>query len=332
MNDAVLIIGHGSKDPAGEQEFRAFARTLERRVGCFVQPAFLELNDPAVAAGIERCVEAAAERIVVLPLFLGAATHQKNDVPTTITWARHRFPGVEFAYGAPLGAHALVAEALAVRAMQTLGRAASPDAAILPDTAVLLVGRGSRDPDSNSELYKVGRLLYEGRAFGWVECCYIAISRPDLPDGLERCLRLGARRVVATPHMLFTGVLTKRVESLTHEFGLRHPDIDLAVAAPLGADDNLLAVVQQRIDEARWGEAAANCDSCKYRMPMTGFETEFGLPQVSDHNHGLRGVPVAVVAHGGTGTPRSHHVYGRDHEDLHADLPDAVTDVDGGAR
>ncbi len=32
------------------------------------------------------------------------------------------------------------------------------------------------------------------------------------------------------------------------------------------------------------------CDLCKYRQPMAGFEAEFGLPQTSDHDHGMRGV------------------------------------------
>ena len=66
-------------------------------------------------------------------------------------------------------------------------------------------GRGSHHTDSNSDLYKVGRLLYENGCFGAVEFCYIAIAQPDLPAGVERCVRLGFRRVVAVPHMLFSG-------------------------------------------------------------------------------------------------------------------------------
>ncbi|MHB8577339.1 MAG: sirohydrochlorin chelatase [Dehalococcoidia bacterium] len=296
MNEAILLIGHGSKDPAGEHEFRLFASALERRIGCFVQPAFLEFNDPPIADAIRRCADAGARRIVVMPLFLGAATHQKNDVPATVNWARGQYPGVSFAYGAPLGAHALIARALAVRTLDALKGMATA-AAALDSTSILLVGRGSRDPDSNSELYKVGRLLYEGRGFGWVEACYIAISRPDLPEGLERCLRLGARRVVVVPHMLFTGTLTKRTELFASQFQARHPELDIAVASPLGTQDDVLAVVEQRIHEARSGVAAANCDSCKYRLSMVGFEDDLGLPQASDHSHGLRGIELAPHVH-----------------------------------
>ena len=157
-------------------------------------------------------------------------------------------------------------------------------------TAVLLVGRGSRDPDSNGDLYKVGRLLYEGRRYGLVESCFIAIAAPDLLAGIDRCLKLGARRIVVTPHMLFTGVLSRRMEQIAVEAGSLHGEVDIAIAAPLGAEERVLAVVSQRIEEARSGSALANCDSCKYRVRMTGFENEFALPQGSDHNHGLRGV------------------------------------------
>src|SRR5438105_1582689 len=85
------------------------------------------------------------------------------------------------------------------------------------DETILLVGHGSRDPDSNAELYKAGRLLYESRSFSMVEACFIAIAAPDFPNGVERCVRLGARRIVAVPHMLFTGVLVKRMERLAGE-------------------------------------------------------------------------------------------------------------------
>ena len=30
-----------------------------------------------------------------------------------------------------------------------------------PDTAVILLGRGGSDPDANSDLYKITRLLWE---------------------------------------------------------------------------------------------------------------------------------------------------------------------------
>jgi len=283
--DMILLVGHGSKDPAGEAAYRAFASALQQRLGVRVQPAFLEFNAPAVLDGMESCVAAGARRVVVLPLFLGAATHQKNDVPTAITLARTRYPRVSFVYGTPLGTHAAVAEAVGACAHETLAAAGEPAG---PGTIVLLVGRGSRDPDSNGDLYKVSRLVYESGRFAGVEACFIAIATPDLSAGVERCIRLGARRIVAVPYMLFTGVLVNRMRELLVAHTPSYPGVGLFAAPPLGRQPHLLAAVEERIAEAMIGEAHANCDTCKYRVRMTGFEAEYGLAQGSDHHHGLR--------------------------------------------
>ena len=74
------------------------------------------------------------------------------------------------------------------------------------ETAVLLVGRGSTDPDGNREVFKIGRLLWEGRGYGWVEVCFVSLARPAVPEGIARCVTLGAKRVIVVPYFLFTGV------------------------------------------------------------------------------------------------------------------------------
>src|SRR5947208_3464832 len=101
--DAILLVGHGSRDPEGVSQYHAFAAELTRRTDELVTSAFLEFNEPAISEAVRRCVAAGARRITVVPLFLGAAAHQKNDVPAAIAWARARYPEVSFVYGAPLG-------------------------------------------------------------------------------------------------------------------------------------------------------------------------------------------------------------------------------------
>ncbi|HZQ38027.1 MAG TPA: precorrin-3B C(17)-methyltransferase [Dehalococcoidia bacterium] len=287
-SEAVVLVGHGSRDPRGEAAFRAFAIALERRLGEPVAPAFLEFSDPPVVEAVRERIEQGARRITILPLFLGAATHQKNDLPAAIHWLRREYPGAAIAYGAPLGAHAAVSEALLSR-----GLAACAVAALDPSaTALLLVGRGSRDPDSNSDLFKTARLVAESRRFDSVEACFIAIAKPELVAGVERCLRLGARQIVLAPQMLFPGVLSDRMARMGAELEAQHPGVRIVSAEPLDAAPRLLDLVVERVREARTGRAHANCDACKYRVPITGFESEFGLPQGSDHNHGLRGTPL----------------------------------------
>jgi len=286
--DALLLIGHGSPDQEAVAEYNAFAQTLANRLGIFVQPCFLEFADPPISEGLGWAVEAGVDRVIALPLFLGPAGHQKNDVPTILNWARQQWPRVAFVYGTPLGPHVAVVASLAERVREAVARARSD---IPPkETAVLVVGRGSHDPDSNSDLYKVARLLWEGRPYRWVEVAFYSLTQPGVVEGIERSARLGASRAIVVPFLLFTGRIAQGIARRAREAQARYPDLEIIVGQHLGAQEGIFQVVTQRYQEAVAGGAAMTCDLCKYRHRFEGFEGEFGLVQASDHRHGLRGV------------------------------------------
>lgn len=286
--DIILLIGHGSLDEDGMAENRRFAQLLADQVQLPVEPSYLEFADPPIIDGIAACAARNPRRIIALPLLLGPAGHQKNDIPTLLNWARSQWPTIEFRYGTPLGAQYPLVRTLADRAAEAI--AAAPSSCADSDTAILVVGRGSHDPDSNSELAKIARLLWEGRAYGWVETAYYSLTAPDVQAGIMRCARLGARRIVVLPYLLFTGRICRFIGEQARKLQVQLPDVEIIVGAHLGPHPGVLAAVAQRYREAADGTAAMTCDLCKYRQRMPGFEAEFGRPQTSDHDHGMRGV------------------------------------------
>jgi len=294
--DALLLIGHGSRDAEAITEYQQFAEKLAGALGLPVYPCFLEFADPPIVDGIRACIEAGARQVVALPLFLGPAGHQKNDVPAILNWAKTQWPEVGFKYGVPLGAQPQIISVLAQRAAEAI--AASPAAIPAAETALLLVGRGSRDPDSNSEVYKIARMLWEGRSYGWVESAFYSLTQPDIPAALERCIRLGVRRVVVLPYLLFTGAICRRTGDRARAVQTRHPDVEILVAEHLSLHPEVIEAVRYRYQEVVEGTATMTCDLCKYRHRFAGFEDEHGLPQTSDHHHGLRGVPHTHGPHG----------------------------------
>jgi sirohydrochlorin cobaltochelatase len=284
-DDVLLLIGHGSQDTQGVAENRALAERLAERLRLPVETAFLEFADPPLIEGIAACAARRPRRVLALPLFLGAAGHQKNDVPALIELARRRWPAIEFRYGVPLGAQYALVEALADRAAALAGASEAAG-----ETALLLVGRGSRDPESNSEVHKVARLLWEGRGYGWVETAFHSLTGPGVAAGVERCARLGARRVIVLPYVLFAGRICQTIGEQARAAGARLPGLEVLIAEHLGLHDGVLAAIEQRYQEIVDGTAAMTCDLCKYRNRFAGFEDEYGMPQRSDHQHGLRGV------------------------------------------
>jgi sirohydrochlorin cobaltochelatase len=160
-----------------------------------------------------------------------------------------------------------------------------------PPPAVLVVGRGSTDPDANADVVKTARLLWEGRGYPLAETAFVSLARPDVTEGLERCRLLcsgipGARRIVVAPYFLFPGVLPDRVAEQAAGYAAAHPELDIAVAGVLGDCDELAALVWARYHEALSGDIRMNCDMCVYRIAMPGFEHRVGEPQhPHDHPH-----------------------------------------------
>ena len=152
--------------------------------------------------------------------------------------------------------------------------------------AVLLVGRGSTDPDANADVVKTARLLWEGRDYPLAETAFVSLARPDVAEGLERCRLLGARRIVVARYFLFPGVLPDRVAEQAAAYAAAHPELDIACTDVLGDCDEIAALVRERYREALAGDIRMNCDVCVYRIAMPGFEHRVGEPQ-HPHDHPL---------------------------------------------
>jgi sirohydrochlorin cobaltochelatase len=295
MKPAIMLVGHGSRDREGTEEFERLGQLFRaddpERI---VEWGFLEFARPMIDEGIARCVERGARTVVA-----------KNDIPSELNEARQRYPGVEFRYGRHLHLHANLIELCRLR-LQEAEAAAGPMER--RDTLLLVVGRGSSDPDANGDVQKLARILWEGMGYGWGAACYIGVTTPLLPEALERCQRLGFRRIIVLPFFLFTGVLEKRIRETTAEFGQAHPDTECLCAGYLNAHPLLYGAFAERAVEALEGSPNMNCELCKYRVRLPGYASAVGQPQVGHHHH-VRGV--------GQGEHQHHHHHGPDHHHEH---------------
>src|SRR5207248_8344886 len=136
--------------------------------------------------------------------------------------ARTRHPSVEFAYARDLGIHPLVLGVAEDRIRATVGDDSG-------EWAVVVVSRGSSDPDANADLYKVARLLWDSRGLGMVEPAFVSLAPPSVPDAMDRCLRLGANRIAVVPYFLFAGVLVDRIGTQAEAWATAHPDVGVRV-------------------------------------------------------------------------------------------------------
>ena len=278
---ALLLVGHGTVDTTGVAEFVAFTDRVRRLLapqGTDVDGGFIELSQPTVHEAWTALAGRGNRMMAAVPMVLVAAGHAKGDIPAALQREVVRDPTTGYLFGRPLGPHPVLQELLDARVRSALGDEPAEG------TTVLLVGRGSTDPDANAEVCKVARLLQEGRGYDGVEPAFVSLAGPDVAAGLARCRALGARRVVVAPYFLFDGVLPRRVVDQSLAFGAGHPDVDVRVAAHIGDCDELAGLVVERYREALHGDIRMNCDTCAYRVLLPGFEDKLGAPQTPHHH------------------------------------------------
>jgi sirohydrochlorin cobaltochelatase len=261
---ALLIVGHGSRDPRGAREFHELVELVkERNLALPVEGGFIELSRPPISECVNRLVENGSRRVAAVPLMLLAAGHAKDDIPATLVREKMSHPEVGFRYGRALGIRPELLELMDEKISALVSEEEKEE------TAVLVVGRGSSDPDANSDLFKVSRLFYEGRPYPMVETAYVSMTPPNVSDGLERIRRQ------------------------SEEFAERNPGVSVSYGGYFGPHGRIADLVVQRYREAIDGDIRMNCDVCVHRVALPGFEEKVGAsatphyhPDEPNHDHG----------------------------------------------
>ena len=287
----VLVCGHGSRNRLAVEEFASLARQLQHSMGRVpVEYGYLEFARPILRDGLDGLRRRGVSHVLAIPAMLFAAGHAKNDIPSVLnTYSAET--GLRIDYGRELGVDRRMIQAAGARIRACLDQAEEQDREAgrepvpIEQTLLVVVGRGSSDPDANSNVAKVTRLLVEGFGFGWGETVYSGVTFPLVEPGLRHVVKLGYRRIVVFPYFLFSGVLVSRIVQHSQRVADDHPELQILQASYLGDHPEVLATFRERVEDVLRGDTDMNCSLCKYRAQVLGFETEVGAPQHSHHHH-----------------------------------------------
>ncbi len=340
----VMVCGHGSRNQNAALEFAKVAEGLKTRFPEMpVEYGYLEFCNPVITHGLDQLRQQGVTRVLAVPGMLFAAGHAKNDIPSVLNTYNAQHGEMEIIYGRELGIDLKMIRAAGERIKSAIAEAdATGDKVPAEETLLMVVGRGASDPDANSNVAKVMRMLWEGLGLGWGETCYSGVTFPLVEPGLEHAARLGYRRIIVFPYFLFTGVLVKRIYSYSDQVAARHPNIQFIKAPYLNDHPLVIDTFADRVNEILEGQNLMNCQMCKFREQVLGFEDQVGLPQESHHHHvegiggGLEGCPCSgdcdascrdeafCKDHGLPWTPLHNHAHDHSHDHHpypHADHP-----------
>ena len=277
----LLLVAHGSRAPESLGEMQALcALVADAMPNAAVRLGFLEMSDPPAGRALDDLVAGGCDQVAVVPLMLLAAGHAKSDVPAVVLEGRQRHPRADIALGHPLGISyplvALLGEAVTAAGAQGL--------------PLLLIARGTSDPDANGDAAKAARLVGEWSGAPFVHTAFTGVTGPRVPGGLDVFARLGHHRMAVAFWFLGSGTLVARARDDIAAFAAR-TGVEVVDAGYLGPDARLVPPLLDRAHAAfaagsgADSTVAVNCDLCAYRAPWPGREGRLAQPIGLGHSH-----------------------------------------------
>jgi sirohydrochlorin ferrochelatase len=222
MTATLIACSHGTSDESGRAAIAALVEQTRALVpGIRVEAAFVDVEEPAVDAVVDRC--ATDGPVVVVPLLLSTGFHTKVDIARAVGAHHGR------AVAAPaLGPHDLLVDVLQSRLAE-----------IAPHDGVVLAAAGSSDPAAAVDVQAVAAQL-GARLQRPVHVGFAAGAGQRIPDAVAQARRDGAARVGIASYVLAPGFFARVIASAGGD----------AVTAPLAPDPRLAAVVVERYRQA----------------------------------------------------------------------------------
>lgn len=238
--NGVLYVSHGSRIKEATEEAISFIETVKEKVEEPLQETcFLELAEPNIQQGVHKLIKQGANKISIIPVLLLSAGHYFKDIPKEIESIKVQFPDVQFTYGQPLGVQPRLTQILSERIQETGIKPAE-------DAKILIVGRGSYNPQTQIDISSIGETFRETTGFKDVEVCYLAACNPSFEHTLNKYLEAKPSQIFIAPYLWFTGVLEKHIEQTVN---IQETESDVIVCDHLGHHESMKQALLDRVLE-----------------------------------------------------------------------------------
>ncbi|WP_136248686.1 sirohydrochlorin chelatase [Halomonas borealis] len=121
MQDALILMAHGSSDPHWRAPFERLAERLSERLSTPLRLAYMEICAPSLEATVAALAAEGVNRAEILPLFFAAGRHLRQDVPAQVEALGEAHPELQLTLLPPVGEHPAFVEALAAVVAERAG-------------------------------------------------------------------------------------------------------------------------------------------------------------------------------------------------------------------
>ena len=248
MEDTILLVAHGSRKQSSNQAVESFVKTWrQRQPNTRIEVCFLAFADITLEIGLDHAAQH-AQRVIVVPLMLGAGTHVNVEIPQHIQQANQRHHDVHFVMTQHLGADPKVLQALQLELDKTLHDSNISHA---QHTGVVVLAHGSSDKETNAEVAKIARWMFEENQCAMVDIAFTSITSPSLETVVQRQVACSMHHIIVLPYYLYTGILIERIGHQVEVLKQTYPSTSFGLGKCIGSATVMYDLLDERVAKAK---------------------------------------------------------------------------------
>jgi sirohydrochlorin ferrochelatase len=116
--------------------------------------------------------------------------------------------------------------------------------------ALLIVDRGSREPDVRQELQEICSLAKRRAGYDYADYCFLEVLPPFIAEGIEKCIGSGAGFITIMPYFLYPGMKLKDTVKQSAQIG-KSKNLKMAITKPLSYHPMMAQLISERIGELK---------------------------------------------------------------------------------
>lgn len=115
--------------------------------------------------------------------------------------------------------------------------------------AVLLVSHGSHSPETKKEIQALLKRLQSKSGIKIFKFAFLEIASPNIPQGIEECVKEGAKEILILLNFLNSGKHVDRdIPAIIQEAKKRHPSVSIKMTHPIGQHTKIDEVFLEMIN------------------------------------------------------------------------------------
>lgn len=126
--------------------------------------------------------------------------------------------------------------------------------------ALLIVDRGSKEPEVRQELQDICALAKSRAGYDYANYCFLEVLPPFIEEGISSCIADGVEAITIMPYFLYPGMKLKDTVKQSARIG-RDKKLKMAITRPLSYHPSMPLLVAERIKELKREKAIGLADS-----------------------------------------------------------------------